>query len=367
MSSGGPIRQGEIIPLFVSPGGFSGGFTNVSGLTQSGLTRSVTQLTNGTGGNITYNCDGTLSASAAANTVTCSGDSYSLNGSASGGGGGYTYSWASSPAGFTSSSANPSVSPTATTTYNLTVTDTNGCTAAASTVVTVNALPTPTATNSGPVCVGGTLALTASGGVGYRWTGPNSFTSSEQNPTVSASATLAMAGTYTVTATNASGCTAQATTLATVNALPSTSVITGTNSVQQLTSYTYSVGNTAGSTYGWTVPAGASFTGGTANSITVTFGSTSGNVSVIETNATGCIGTQQTLSVTVITCTAPSIVGGIHPATVTATVGDPVVLTLTNVAGSSLVYQWKSNNVNIAGAIFGSYTNSSVTASAAGN
>ena len=159
--------------------------------------------------------------------------------------------------------------------------------------------------NNGPICAGSTLNLTAntvSGGT-YAWTGP-SFTSSSQNPSI-ANATTAASGTYHCTVTVNGVTSADATTAVTVNALPSTSAITGTNSVQQMTSATYSVANTAGSSYGWTVPAGASFTGGTANSINVTFGTTSGNVSVMETNSSGCTGAVQSEYVTVITCTTP--------------------------------------------------------------
>jgi hypothetical protein len=70
--------------------------------------------------------------------------------------------------------------------------------------VTVTAGPTPTASNNGPVCFGSPLSLTSSPGgmTSYSWSGPNSFTSTAQNPTVSASATSAMAGIYTVTVTN---------------------------------------------------------------------------------------------------------------------------------------------------------------------
>ncbi len=51
----------------------------------------------------------------------------------------------------------------------------------------------------------------------------------------------------------------------------------------------YSVTNNSGSTYNWTVPAGASIVSGQGtNSITVNFGSSSGDVIVTETNAGGC-------------------------------------------------------------------------------
>lgn len=61
-----------------------------------------------------------------------------------------------------------------------------------------------------------------------------------------------------------------------------------TVSVSQ-TGVTYSVTNTASTTYTWTVPPGASITSGQGtNQITVSFGSTSGNVSVTETNSVSC-------------------------------------------------------------------------------
>ncbi|HXU26876.1 MAG TPA: PHB depolymerase family esterase [Bacteroidia bacterium] len=57
------------------------------------------------------------------------------------------------------------------------------------------------------------------------------------------------------------------------------------------TSVTYSVTNTSNTTYTWTVPAGASITSGQGtNQITVTFSTTSGNVSVIETSGACKVG-----------------------------------------------------------------------------
>jgi hypothetical protein len=60
---------------------------------------------------------------------------------------------------------------------------------------------------SAPVCAGSTLSLQVNSvsGATYSWSGPNSFSSTSQNPTVSSSATTAMAGTYTCTVTTAGG------------------------------------------------------------------------------------------------------------------------------------------------------------------
>ena len=52
----------------------------------------------------------------------------------------------------------------------------------------VNPAPaTPTAANNGPILAGTTLNLTAStvDGTTYSWTGPNGFTSTDQNPSIS--------------------------------------------------------------------------------------------------------------------------------------------------------------------------------------
>ena len=55
----------------------------------------------------------------------------------------------------------------------------------------------PLVNNDGPFCVGDAIHLTANGQEGaiYHWTGPNGYTSNQQNPTIN-NCTLAMAGTY---------------------------------------------------------------------------------------------------------------------------------------------------------------------------
>ncbi len=59
------------------------------------------------------------------------------------------------------------------------------------------------AMNNGPVCTGSTLNLTGAPGdmASYFWIGPDGFSSALQNPTISDSATTAMAGTYILTVT----------------------------------------------------------------------------------------------------------------------------------------------------------------------
>ncbi|MGD0710789.1 MAG: C1 family peptidase, partial [Bacteroidales bacterium] len=102
-------------------------------------------------------------------------------------------------------------------------TNSNGDGLPSSFAVTINPSPTASATNNGPICTGSTLALTGEplSMASYNWSGPNLYSSTVQSPTVSASATSAMAGTYTITVTDANGCAGTATTSVTVNTTPS--------------------------------------------------------------------------------------------------------------------------------------------------
>jgi len=84
------------------------------------------------------------------------------------------------------------------------------------TTLTVSAQPSVTATNSSPAgqtAVGGVLSLSITGqnlaGATYRWSGPDSFTSTAANPTLPTT-TTASNGTYTVLVTTPGGCTATA-------------------------------------------------------------------------------------------------------------------------------------------------------------
>ena len=146
---------------------------------------------------------------------------------------GATYAW-TGPGGFTSALQNPTRAGATTAdggSYSVTVT-VNGCTSAAgSTTVVVNPTPaTPTATNTGPYCDSGSgvtiqLNTPTVAGATYSWTGPTGFTSALQNPTRSG-ATVADAGSYSVTVT-VNGCTSAAgSTTVVINNTPATPTAT---------------------------------------------------------------------------------------------------------------------------------------------
>jgi hypothetical protein len=89
-----------------------------------------------------------------------------------------------------------------------------------------------------------------------------------------------------------------------VNPLPVTSLITGnTTPLCSSVGNVYSVINTLGSTYLWTVPSGAIITSGAGtNSIQVTFGTTNGNIKVVETDSNGCVGIQVIKTINLLGC-----------------------------------------------------------------
>ncbi len=129
----------------------------------------------------------------------------------------YSFLW-SGPNNFSSVLQNPSLTNTNTSqsgNYCVTMTKA-GCTSSAPSchTVTINAVipcntPSVSAGSNSPVNSGSALNLTASpsisGSYTYNWTGPNNYSSSQQNPSIS-SVTSSMAGSYCVVMTK-NGCT----------------------------------------------------------------------------------------------------------------------------------------------------------------
>jgi hypothetical protein len=141
-----------------------------------------------------------VSVSAGNNGVlTCANTSLTLNASSSASG--VSYSW-TGPGGFTSTASNPVI--TVAGTYNVNATSSAGSGSASITITENKAAPGVTATGASLGCASSVTinAVSPVTNAQYVWAGPGSFSSTQQNPVVTA------AGTYTVTVTNpANGCT----------------------------------------------------------------------------------------------------------------------------------------------------------------
>ena len=253
---------------------------------------------------------------------------------------GATYSW-TGPAAFASALEDP-IRPSATLamagTYSLTVT-VAGCTSpVATTTVVVNPTPaTPTAGSNSPICDGATLNLTSNtiAGATYSWTGPNSFSSALEDPSIVGATTLA-SGTYSVTATVA-GCTSNpGTTVVTVNPIPAAPTVGSNSPVCTGTTILLTSNTIAGATYAWTGPAAFA----------------SALEDPTRPAATLAMAGTYSLTVTVAGCTSPvattTVVVNPIPATPTAGSNSPIcvgaTLNLTTPAVAGATYSWTGPN-----------------------
>lgn len=160
----------------------------------------------------------TVNAAATNSGPYCSGDVVSLHASTTSVGT-PTYSW-TGPNGFTSALQDPTdAAPAGTNTYTLIV-SIGGCQSSpVTTIVTVNLNPVANASNGGPYCSGTPILLsgstTSTGTITYSWSGPNSYSSSAQNPSDATAA-----GTYQLVI-SANGCQSVAsTTTVIINPVP---------------------------------------------------------------------------------------------------------------------------------------------------
>lgn len=119
--------------------------------------------------------------------------------------------------------------------------------------------PVVTNTSNNPVCSGQSINLTSTStvtGVSYKWTGPSSFNSTLQNPTIS-SATTANSGDYIVTA-RLYGCIAKDTTSVTVIGVSNSTVTASANTplCERDSLYLQGTVLTPGASYNWSGPGG---------------------------------------------------------------------------------------------------------------
>ncbi len=275
------------------------------------------------------------SATLSGTTAVCSGGTISITAPA----GATTYQW-SGPGGFTANT-NSITRTNATTTmsglYKVTVTNAGGCTASGSRTVTVSMPTIANVSGATAVCAGSTLALTCTtAGVNYLWSGPGGFAFNGASMT----RTPAVAGTYTVTVSNAAGCISIASRNVTINAVPYLNI---TNNSTCTRIYLTASG---GNSYSWSGPNGF-----TANSASVNRNpATAAMFGVYTVTVTGTNGCTATASITVNPCSGkttleetaklfsayPNPSDGLTTIAFTATNNEQVLLSVFNIEGKEV-------------------------------
>jgi len=271
---------------------------------------------------VTVNANPTAAITAGGPTTFCASGSVTLTASS-----GTSYLWSTG-------ATTQAIAANTTGNYSVTVTNANGCSATSSpTTVTVNANPTATITAGGPTtfCTGGNVTLTASSGSSYLWS----------TGATTSSITVSAGGNYSVTVTNANGCSATSSpTMVTVNANP-TATITAGGPTTFCAGGNVTLTASSGASYLWS-------TGATTQSIAV---SASGNYTVNVTNANGCSATSSPTTVTV----------NANP-TATITAGGPTTfctggsVTLTASSGASYLWSTGATTQAITASSSGSYS-----------
>lgn len=183
--------------------------------------------------------------------------------------------------------SSPTINATTAGVYSVTVTDGNGCTGSNSINVTVLTNPSPSISGDFDFCTGGSTVITATPGfTSYSWSTGGS----------SANLNITTAGSYSVTVTDAYGCTGNATQAVTALPLPA-AAIGGVTAICQGASANL-IANPAGMSYQWSNGA-----------ITPTIQPTiAGIYSLTVTDANGCTNTISQ-AVTVNNNPVPAITG----------------------------------------------------------
>jgi len=277
--------------------------------------------------NITVN--GSPTPSISGTTSFCSGSSTTLNA-----GSGYsTYLWST---GATTSSINVSTAGT----FTVTVTNASGCIGSTSATTTVNSNPTPSISGTTSFCSGSSTTLNAGSGYStYLWS--TGATTSSIN--------VSTAGTFTVTVTNASGCTGSTSATTTVNPLPVASITPSGNVTTCNASQLLNAATGVGYNFQWRLNSN-NISGATADNYTATV---SGIYDVVVT-LTGCSATSSQTILTLGTGLPQITANG----STNICAGANVMLSAP--AGASS-YQWYRNNVAL-----GTSVNQNYNASSAG-
>lgn len=319
----------------------SGGTSSTAtGLAAGNYTVTITDITTGcvTTQTVAVGQTGGMTSTSTQSDLTCAN---SNDGSAtmniSGGTGPFTYTWS------------PNVGSTATVTglvagtYTCTTTDANGCTTSQTFNITQPPAITATTSQTNVLCFGastGSASVTASGGnpgYTYSWS-PTGGTGAQANNLP--------AGPYTVTITDASGCTGvQSVMIGEPPVLNITVTTTPVNCTTQGSATANPSGGTPGYTYSWS----SGGTGATESGLAV------GTYTVTITDANGCTQSQSASITQIATMTVSAA-----STDVTCFGGSTGTASVTPTGGNApYTYQWSptgGNNAQATGLSTGSYT-----------
>lgn len=204
--------------------------------------------------NVTSNINLPIAEAGAGASLSCAQPTVGLSGAGSTTGANISYQWTTSDGNIVSGANTLSPLVNAAGTYVLTVQNTaNGCSATDETQVTSNITPpTVSATGGQLTCAQASLQLlgaTNAPQANFLWTGPNGYSSTVQNPTIS------QPGTYTLRVTNtANSCTATATATVTQNVAPPTVSANVSGTLTCTTTSLNLAGSSTAGVYNWTGP-----------------------------------------------------------------------------------------------------------------
>ena len=259
--------------------------TNTGSSVISSPSVSITYTITGSSGS----CTGTTTANVivenlptiSVNSLTlCSGQSGNLTAT-----GASSYTWAPGSGLSSTTGNNVNANPTSTTIYTVTG-DNNGCYNTATATVSINPTPTLSATSSS-ICPGGSTTLTVSGAINYTWSPASSLTSSSGNSVV---ATPSSNTTYTIL-----GSDGVCTNTTTASVSLSSSLLITVNSASVCAGSTATLTANGANSYTWTPGAGLNTTSG---SVVISTPSVNTTYTIIGTNGS-CTGTT-TAAVSVI-------------------------------------------------------------------
>lgn len=244
----------------------------------------------------------------ASNSPICEGETLNLSANTVAGA---SYNW-SGPNGYVSNLEDPSIAnatPIMNGSYDAYIVE-NGCTSTTSTIqVVINPTPAaPVINSNSPACLGTDINLSADNvaGASYFWTGPNAYTSNDEDPVI-ANADLSMSGNYDAYIV-VNSCTSATSSIAvSVNDIPTSDfAVTPQICLGEDAFALYNGNAPANATYTWTASNGAVLTGSGQGPITILWNTAGIQTVNLTVGINGCQSLPTTQQINVIQTITPN-------------------------------------------------------------